>query len=274
MSRFAQRLFRRSICWLMLLGGLYCVGRALWNLSQTAIFAHEAILLQGTVADVRQNHFQSQIEPLAHGNLSWAGDVSYQPIVTFVMPGGIRIPAHSMPDLDNADYRIGQSVEVITMPHDPNQAHIHKWKFLWGGDCILLGAGALLGLIGRLSLRRRPAKRQAPAHTAKAKAAMPPPPQEQPRHNQPAPQPSPAPAKDSTPAPAVSPAQGPAPEAAAETKKRRAPRKKKSAAPAAGGETTEPKPKRRKKAESAASASPAKPSRSRKPRQKKGPTPD
>jgi len=258
----------------MLLGGLYCVGLALWNLSQTAIFAHEAILLQGTVADVRQSHFQSQIEPLAHGNLSWAGDVSYQPIVSFVMPGGIRIPAHSMPDLDNADYRIGQSVEVITMPHDPNQAHIHKWKFLWGGDCILLGAGALLGLIGRLSLRRSPAKRQAPTRTPKDKAAphsRPDPPQEQPRRTQPVPTPAKA---SATPTPSAPPAQEPA----AEPKKRRAPRKKKSAAPAAGGEPAALKPKRRKKAEPTAPgqpapATPAKQSRPRKPRQKKSPTP-
>lgn len=170
MNRAKQYLRRRGIFWLMLAGGLYCAALALWNLGQTAIFAHKAITLPGTVVDVRQSHFDTQLQPLRYGNLSWAGDVSYQPIVAFDMPGGIRIRRRNMPDLDNEDYQLGQPVEVITLPHDPNQSHIHKWKFLWGGDCLLLSVGLLLGLPAWLILRYCPYTPKARPQTARAAA--------------------------------------------------------------------------------------------------------
>lgn len=158
MNRIKQYIYRRGILWLMLLCGLYCMGLALWRLAQTAVFFHESITLTGLVIDVRQNHFNSQLEALAHGNMSWSGDISYQPIVAFIMPGGITIPRRDMPDLDNTDYTLGQQVEIITLPHDPNTAHIKKWKFLWGGHCLLLGFGVLSSLPSWLLIRYCPYK--------------------------------------------------------------------------------------------------------------------
>lgn len=170
MNRAKQYLRRRGILWLMLAGGLYCTALSLWHLGRTAMYVHEALTLPGTVIDVRQSHFDTQLQPLRYGNLSWAGDVSYQPIVAFDMPGGIRIRQRNMPDLDNEDYQLGQAVEVITLPHDPNQSHIHKWKFLWGGDCLLLSAGLLLGLPAWLILRYCPYTPKARPQTARPAA--------------------------------------------------------------------------------------------------------
>lgn len=158
MNQARHYLRRRGILWLMLAGGLYCTALALWHLSHTAIYIHQAITLPGVVADVRQSHFNTQLQPLRHGNLSWMGDVSYQPIVAFDMPGGIHIKRRNMPDLDNEDYQLGQSVEVITLPHDPNQSHINKWKFLWGGDCLLLLFGIILALPAWLFIRYYPTR--------------------------------------------------------------------------------------------------------------------
>lgn len=257
MNRAKQYLRRRGILWLMLAGGLYCTALSLWHLGRTAMYAHEALTLPGTVIDVRQSHFDTQLQPLRYGNLSWAGDVSYQPIVAFDMPGGIRIRQRNMPDLDNEDYQLGQAVEVITLPHDPNQSHIHKWKFLWGGDCLLLGAGLLLGLPAWLILRYCPYTPKARPHTARPAAA-----------------PAARPARASTAA-APAAAQDSAEEpfrlssAPPEPRKRRTTGQKKTTGAAPASSTGTSKKRTRKKAAASGETAPTKARSPRKTRQKK-----
>lgn len=160
MGSFRQRLFHRGVLiFLLRAAGVCCVGAAFYNLAKTAVYVHQSIVVPATVQDVRRCYFNSQAEALSHGNLSWAGDVAYQPVTAFDMPGGIRIRRLEMPDLDNEDYHCGQQVEVITPPHDPNKAHLYKWKFLWGGDCILLGMGLMLCACGWLPRIRQSARK-------------------------------------------------------------------------------------------------------------------
>lgn len=168
MGKLLQFIKRRGILIVMLAAGLYCTGLALWNLGNTLIYKHKAVVLTATVLDVRQRPFESWSEALHYGNLPWEGDIAYKPILTVTMPNGIRIRALTAPDLDNQDYQLGEQVELVTHPYDPNQAHVHKWKFLWGADTMLLGLGALLTIPSWLILFPR-RKRQA-APTAKRTA--------------------------------------------------------------------------------------------------------
>ena len=234
MGTIRQFIKRRGLIILMLLLGVYFSGKAIWNLSNTLLFAHEAVIVQATVKDVRQRPFESAAEALSYGNFPWNGEVAYRPILTAVMPNGLRIPPFTAPDLDNTDYQRGEQVELITLPHNPNSARVNKWKFLWGADCMLLATGLLLGLPAWFILfprKRRTATNRRPA-PAKATAA---------------------PAK--TPAPQAS-----EPRATAASKTR-APRKKKEADPDA---PKKPRAPRKKK-----EVNPNAPPKPRKPRKKK-----
>lgn len=158
MNKIIHFIKTRGIFIVLLITGLYCGCRALWNLSNTLLYAHEAVVLPAVVVDVRQRPFESFNEALRYGNLPWDGDISYRPILRFTMPAGIVIRAYTAPDLDNSDYSAGEQVEIITHPHDPNQAHVYKWKFLWGADCMLLGLGALIGIPAWFKLFPRKAR--------------------------------------------------------------------------------------------------------------------
>jgi len=153
MKHISRYLRRKWPFLLLFLLGLYAAGSALLALARTAIYVHESVILPGEVVDVRQFPFETPWDALSRGNLSWANETAYQPIVRFVLPDGIII-TRTMPDEDNVDFRCGQAVEVITPPHDPNQAHLHKWKFQWGGSCILLATGLLMAGGSWLILRR------------------------------------------------------------------------------------------------------------------------
>ncbi|MBQ5665577.1 MAG: hypothetical protein IIV41_06915, partial [Akkermansia sp.] len=78
---------------------------------------------------------------------------SYQPIVRYTVPNGLVI-SRLMTDADDTDYNIGEQIQVITPELDPSQAHIYKWKFIWGWECMQLGGGILLLLLW-LALRER-----------------------------------------------------------------------------------------------------------------------
>ncbi len=144
--------------------GLWQLGLAIAGLARTAVFVHEADVAKVVVNDVVQKPFESWEETLGAGNLSWPGDSSYRPIVRFTQPD---LPSQLRRNLetdevkleaDNVDYQRGQEVEVIYHPEDPTQAHLHRWKFQWGGSCIRLAVGALLLGAGWLFWKLRRAR--------------------------------------------------------------------------------------------------------------------
>lgn len=168
--RFLKQFLRRYVLLLAaLLLGAYSIGTALWELGKTAIYAHKAVVLPGVVTDVRQRPFETQTEAWEHGNLCAADATAYQPFVTFTLPAGITINK-TMPDLDCDDYTLHQAVEIITHPHDPNQAHIYKAKFLCGWSLMKLVGGGVLFLPAVLILRKRRKRNRIPqkAHPASA----------------------------------------------------------------------------------------------------------
>lgn len=154
MPSIKQVLRRYALPVAALLLGAYTIGASLWELGKTALYVHNATVLNGVVTDVRQRPFESQTEALEHGNLCAADATAYQPFVTFTLPAGITINK-AMPDLDCDDYTLHQSVEIITHPHDPNQAHVYKGKFLYGWSLMKLAGGIVLFLPAVLILRKR-----------------------------------------------------------------------------------------------------------------------
>ncbi len=221
----------------LLLLGLWMAGSAIWQLGRTAVFVHESVVVTGTVYDVRQKPFESWSETLGQGNWSWPGDVSYQPFVRFMLPGGIYASRLDL-EADNIDYTIGQDISIISPPTQPGKARINRWKFLWGADCLQLGIGSLLALIGHALLKRlrnrRPTK-AAPAAKAEKNAKS------APRRSSPA-----------------------AEEAAAPAPKPKPPRKRKNSSAASNGSSSSRRRKKAEAADTSANATPAKPRRSRK----------
>lgn len=124
---------------------------SLYQLLRTAMYVHESVVVSATVTDVLQKPFESTAQALSHGNLALGGSTSYQAIVRYTVPNGLVIN-RMMTDADDTDYTVGQQIEVITPELDPSQAHIHKWKFIWGQECMQLGAG-VLSLLLWLTLR-------------------------------------------------------------------------------------------------------------------------
>ena len=154
MHAIKQFLRRYALLLAAMLLGVYALGSALWELGNTAFYAHKAVVLPGTVTDVRQRPFESLTEALTHGNLCASDATAYQPFVTFTLPAGISINK-MMPDLDCDDYTLHQAVEIITHPHDPNQAHIYKGKFLCGWSLMKLLAGLILLIPCWFKLRKK-----------------------------------------------------------------------------------------------------------------------
>lgn len=140
---------------------------ALWNLGLTAIYVQEAVVMPAVVTDVQQKPFESISEAMKAGNNPFASSTAYRPIVQFHLPNGLIIN-RMMQDPDTEDYTVGQQVEVITLPLDPTQAHINKWKFLWGGDCMLLTFSMLTLITGCLMKdKKRPAPQETPKRQPK-----------------------------------------------------------------------------------------------------------
>ena len=140
------------------------VSGALYQLLRTAMYVNESVVITARVTDVRQMPFESTAQALQHGNVALGGDTSYQAIVLYTLPNGLVIN-RLMTDADDTDYTVGQEVEVISPELDPSRAHVNKWKFIWGWECMQLGTGAVLLLLW-LALRERKAA-PAPATAAK-----------------------------------------------------------------------------------------------------------
>ncbi len=127
---------------LFLIAGICISALSLYQLLHTAMYVHEAVVVSATVTDVRQKPFESISEALRNGTFAWGGAVSFQPIVRYTVPNGLVIN-RMMTDSDTTDYTIGQQIEIITPELDPSLAHVNKWKFIWGWECIQLSAGVI-----------------------------------------------------------------------------------------------------------------------------------
>lgn len=163
---FIKRLVGPRANRLFLVLGILLTIFSLYKLLRTAMYVHESVVVTATVTDVLQKPFESTGEALSHGNLALGGSTSYQAIVRYTVPSGLLID-RMMTDADDTDYTVGQQVEVITPEQDPSRAHINKWKFIWGSNCMLLGCG-IISLLLWLWLKERGVSAPAPS-TRKSK---------------------------------------------------------------------------------------------------------
>ncbi len=152
---FVKRLVGPRANRLFLVLGILLTVFSLYKLLRTAMYVHESVVVTATVTDVLQKPFESTAEALSHGNLALGGSTSYQAIVRYTVPSGLVID-RLMTDADDTDYTVGQQVEVITPELDPSRAHINKWKFVWGSNCMLLGCG-IISLLFWIGLKERKA---------------------------------------------------------------------------------------------------------------------
>ena len=154
---FVKRLVGLRANRLFLVLGILLTAFSLYKLLRTAMYVHESVVVTATVTDVLQKPFESTGEALSHGNLALGGSTSYHAIVRYTVPNGMVID-RMMTDADDTDYTVGQQVEVITPELDPSQAHINKWKFIWGSNCMILGSGIICLLLWQgLKERHTPA---------------------------------------------------------------------------------------------------------------------
>lgn len=166
---YLKRLAGKRANRLILIVGILLTCLALYKLLRTAMYVHESVVVTATVTDVRQQPFESTLQALRNGNLALGDSTSYQAIVRYTVPNGLVI-SRLMTDADDTDYTIGQQVEVITPELDPSQAHILKWKFIWGWECMQLGAGISMLLLWLALRERRPAN-PAPASKSTKKTS-------------------------------------------------------------------------------------------------------
>ena len=161
-----QRITGKRANRLLMLAGILLTCFSLYKLLLTAMYIQECIIVPAKVTDVMQKPFESTCEALLHGNAALGGSTSYQAIVHYTLPNGLVID-RLMTDADDSDYTVGQQVEIITPEVDPSRAHINKWKFLWGRDCMMLGSGIFLLLLGLMLRERKATQAKATAHAGR-----------------------------------------------------------------------------------------------------------
>ena len=90
------------------------------------------------------------------------GSTTYTPVVMFEADSGASVSFSSSFSSNPPSYAVGEKVDVLYAPGDPNQARINGFGSLWFGSLILGGLGAVFSAIGfgiliasRLGKRRR-----------------------------------------------------------------------------------------------------------------------
>ena len=90
------------------------------------------------------------------------GSVTYKPVVAFMADNGVLVNFTSSFSSNPPSYHVGEKVEVLYAPDDPNDARIRGFGSLWLAPVILGGIGTVFAAIGfgilivsRLNKRKR-----------------------------------------------------------------------------------------------------------------------
>lgn len=76
------------------------------------------------------------------------GSVTYKPVVAFTADSGASVNFTSSFSSNPPAYDVGEGVEVLYAPDNPNKARIRGFGSLWLGPTILGGIGAVFASIG------------------------------------------------------------------------------------------------------------------------------
>lgn len=114
--------------------GVGMLAGAFFWFNSNSKFSEEAISAEGTVVDLVVNRSRDSR--------------TYSPVVQFMNEAGRKIEFKSQTGSNPPAYSRGESVEVLYIPANPEQAKINSFFSLWGGVSILGGLGAVFFLIG------------------------------------------------------------------------------------------------------------------------------
>jgi hypothetical protein len=78
------------------------------------------------------------------------GDVTYSPVISFQTPDGQTIEFKSQSGSSSRWPAVGQTVEILYDPRNPQQAEINSFSSLWIAPLILSALGAAFFIIGTI----------------------------------------------------------------------------------------------------------------------------
>ena len=97
---------------------------------------------------------------------------SYAPTVSFVTQTGKAVTFESETASNPASHSVGDEVEVIYQPNDPQQAIINSFVHTWLLSTLLLGAGLFCAIITALTLFWIIVSRRSGTHDLEQRAAL------------------------------------------------------------------------------------------------------
>jgi len=116
---------------------------AFFSFSSTKAFIASADRAQGKVVSLER-----RVSTDSDGGQS----TSYYPVVEYQLSTGKKIVFTSSSGSSPASFRVGEKVEVLYDPQDPNQAKINAFFSKWGATLILSFMGAIFSLVGGIIL--------------------------------------------------------------------------------------------------------------------------
>jgi len=161
----------RPASWLVLVLpaviGLPFVVIGLVELAKTGRMVAASAMTQGTVVE---NVWAMPVAsaggtPVAEDSGAVEGRTAYVPRVAFETPDGERVVFLDGIGTVPAEFQVGETVEVLYDPADPDSARIRTWGRIWLGPVLLVALGAaplLVAFIVTLLLRLRPWRVSAP----------------------------------------------------------------------------------------------------------------
>lgn len=119
--------------------GLILLGGALYLYQDKQAFLEKSEVAQGTVVELLSTKSKNSI--------------SYRPVVQFITKVGEKIKFSSSVGSNPASYNVGENVEVLYDPINPNKAEINGFSSLYLAPLILGVIGTAFFLIGFMSIR-------------------------------------------------------------------------------------------------------------------------
>ncbi|MCF4970609.1 DUF3592 domain-containing protein [Nostoc sp. CMAA1605] len=101
---------------------------------KTRSFVATSVITQGTVIDFKR---RSKV---------------YYPVVEFTPSSGDTTVFEANSGSSTPEFQMGQQVEILYSPQQPNDAVIHSWLNLWLLPATFTGMGAIFFLIGGVAL--------------------------------------------------------------------------------------------------------------------------
>lgn len=144
----------KKVFWIFVVIGVVILIASRWIATNAYEFTEHALRTQGTVVELQQ------AESKRSSNKRRSS--VYYPIVTFSTSDGQNITFRESVGTNPPAYEQGETVDVLYLPDNPNDARIKDWLSLWLLPTVFFSFGALSFLFGCIGLwiMRRNEKRR------------------------------------------------------------------------------------------------------------------